>query len=123
MSTLAVLNEAATALEGVIGNYPVHLAEFLAVDDDGNLVIPDDPAHFTLSLITATPVHEWDHVKYRDVRIQVSAWSTTEGTALAMLAAAEAALVALDYRPLPLRALGRDGAYTGAAQDYERSTA
>lgn len=122
MSTLAVLNEVVTALTGVTGSHPVYISEFLPVNDDGQLQLPDDPSQYVLTLITATPTHEWDSIRYRDVRVQINAWSTTEGTAIAMLTAAETALVALHYHPLPLRSVGRDGQYTGAAQDFERST-
>ena len=123
MSAITVLNEVVTTLAGISGDYPVHLADFLNVDAEGNLQLPEDDEQFVLYLITATPIHEWDTVRYRDVRIQLNAWSNVEGNAVVMLQAAEDALVAANYRPLPLRSLGRDGSWTGAAQDFERTTA
>lgn len=122
MSENTVLNEIITALAGISGDYPIHLADFLNVDAEGQLQLPDEDEQFVLYLITGTPTHEWDSVRYRDVRVQLNAWSNVEGNATVMLQAAEDALVAINYRPLVRRSLGRDGGWTGAAQDFERTT-
>jgi hypothetical protein len=118
MSALAVLNQAVTALGDA---YPVWLADFLTIDEEGLLKLPDEPAQYTLTLITDAPTHEWDHLKYRTVRVQLNAWSRTEGEALSMLATAETALLNAGFIPLDSRALPRDGLYIGAAQDFERT--
>ena len=118
MSALSVLNQAVTALGTT---YPVWLADFLATDEEGLLKLPDEPAQYVLNLIVDGPIHEWDTLKYRNVRVQLNAWSRTEGQPLAMLSAAETALLAAGFIPLDARALGRDGPYTGAAQDFERT--
>lgn len=121
MSTLAVLNDAKATLEDAT-SYPVYIADLLNVDVDGRLQVPNDPSQFIIHLILDNPTYEWGHLKYSDVRLQVDAWSVTEGEALAMLGLAKTALVAKSYIPLALTRLGRDGASTGYTQDFERGT-
>jgi len=120
VNTLTVINDAATILEAT--GKPVHIAALLHVDADGRLELPDDPAAFVLHLITGTPNHEWGQTTYGTVRLQVDAWSSTPGEALAMLATAGPLLAANKWIPGVLRDLGRDGPWSGAAQDFERGT-
>lgn len=120
MNTLTVINDAAQKLGTT--SYPVHIAQLLNVDEDGKLQLPDDPAAFVLHLITGTPNHEWGQTTYGTVRLQVDAWSSTPGEALSMLQAAEPLLAASKWIPGVLRNLGRDGPWSGAAQDFERGT-
>lgn len=121
MSTVDVLNTVAATLAPL--SYPVHLAEFLRTNAAGLLEIPDEPDQFIVHLITGEPEHEWGSTRFTTVTVQLDAFSTTQGTALAMLDAARPLLTAARFIPGRLRALDRDGAYTGAAQDYERGTA
>jgi hypothetical protein len=118
MSALTVLNQCVTALGD---EYPVWIAEFLDTDEHGMLDIPNVPAQYVINLITDAPQHQWDTLPYRTVRLQLNAWSRTEGEALHMLASAEAKLKAAGFIPLDARSMPRDGAYTGAAQDFERT--
>jgi hypothetical protein len=118
MSTLDVLNAAKTALGASI---PVYFGEQLATDASGNLIPPTDARYFVLHLITREPAHEWATVRFGTVRVQLDAWSRTDGDAQAMLASAEPPLVSAKFIPLVTRALSRDGPYTGAAQDFERN--
>lgn len=120
MNALAVINDAAQKLETT--SYPVHIAQLLKVDDDGKLDLPSDPASFVLHLITGEPYHEWGSTPFSTVRLQVDAWSSTPGEALAMLATAAPLLAASKWIPGVLRNLGRDGQWQGAAQDFERGT-
>lgn len=122
MSLLSVLNDIKTTLTTVGSGYAAHIADFIETDSTGRLIIPDDPDQFVITLITGAPVHQWGEVPGRTARVQVAAWSTTEGEPLVMLALAETALVAKRYIPLPVIRLGRDGHYTGSSQDFERGT-
>lgn len=119
MSTLATLNH----MHGILTllGHPVYLGDFLATDDQGLLILPDDPRHYTLNAITTTPDHAWGTVRYSNVRVQLQAWSRTEGEALSMLNSASLALVSNKYVPLNVVNLRRDGDYTGYAQDFERT--
>lgn len=120
MNTLTVINHAAQLLGTT--SYPVHIAQLLNTDDDGNLQLPTDPSAFVIHLITGTPYHEWGATPLSTVRLQIDAWSSTPGEALAMLNTAAPLLAASKWTPGVLRNLGRDGQYTGAAQDFERGT-
>lgn len=120
MNALAVINDAAQKLGTT--SYPVHIAALLHVDEDGKLELPNDPAAFVLHLITGEPHHEWGSTPLSTVRLQIDAWSSTPGEALAMLSTAQPLLAASKWIPGVLRNLGRDGQYQGAAQDFERGT-
>lgn len=120
MNALAVINDAASLLGTT--SYPVRIAALLNVDEDGKLELPDDPASFVLHLITGEPYHEWGQTPLSTVRLQIDAWSSTPGEALAMLATAGPLLAANKWIPGVLRNLGRDGQWSGAAQDFERGT-
>src|SRR5690606_34300053 len=101
---------------------PVRIAELLATDSSGKLELPDDPAAYVIHLITGEPYNQWGQTPFSTIRIQVDAWSSTPGEALAMLNTAQPILAATKWTPAVLRKLGRDGAYSGAAQDFERGT-
>lgn len=101
---------------------PVYLAEFLATDDDGLLILPSDKSFVVLHAITAVPTFEWGTYSFDDNRIQVNAFSRVEGTAMALLDAAKPLLAAAKFRPGITTNLGRDGPYTGASQDWEVNT-
>ena len=119
MSTLTVLNEMHSIVESL--GYPAYLGDFLDTDENGLLKLPDDPAHFTLNSVTTAPDHAWGTLRYASVRIQLQAWSRTEGEALSMLQNAQEALGYFKYVPLSVVNLRRDGEYTGYAQDFERT--
>lgn len=120
MSTLTVLTTAKTALASL--NIPTYFGEQLPVDADGALIPPTNARYIVLHLITRAPEHRWGTVRYGTTRVQVDAWSRTDGDAQAILALVEPLLVAERFVPLPARALARDGTYTGVAQDFERNT-
>jgi hypothetical protein len=120
MSTLAVLALAKTTLASLA--VPTYFGEQLKTDTNGALIPPTDARYIVLHLITRTPDHAWAHVRYGTTRVQLDAWSRTDGDAQAILAQAEPLLVAARFIPLPARALARDGVYSGAAQDFERNT-
>ena len=119
MSALTVLNAAKTALASL--GIPTYFADQLDTDADGRLQPPTDPAHFVLHAILRAPYHEWGDTHYGTTTVQVDAWSRTEGQPLALLASAEPLLTAVTFVPGRLRGLGRDGTYTGYAQDFERN--
>jgi len=119
MSTLTVLNDMLTNVLSL--GYPAYLGDFLDVDENGLLKLPDDPAHYTLNAITDSPDHAWGTVRYSSVRVQLQAWSRIEGEALTMLETAQAVLATRKYTPLAVVNLRRDGEYTGYAQDFERT--
>lgn len=121
MSGLSVLNAARTAIDGS-SSHPVYIANKLAVDVDGNLIVPNDPTLFILHLILDDPTFSWGQLRGRTIRLQLDAWSVTEGEAFAMLDLVEPALITSGFIPLARRDLGRDGSHTGATQDYERGT-
>lgn len=116
------MNQARNAVAGVGSGYNAYIAEFLKTDANGKLDVPRDRDMFVLHLITSAPTHEWGKVRFRDVRVQVNAYSRVEGNALFMLNLAEPALVALAFIPFQIINLGRDGSYVGYAQDFERGT-
>ena len=120
MNALDVIN-AAAALIAPLGQ-PVHIADLLATDASGRLKIPDDHAQYIIHTITGTPNHEWGQTTYGDVRLQIDAYSTVEGHALAMLEAAAPLLVAGKFRPGLLVPHSRDGPYTGYGQLWDRGT-
>ena len=121
MNALDVLNAVSELLEPL--EYPVYVGDTLLTDANGLLTLPNDADQFVLHTILGTPSHEWGITRYGTVRIQVNAFSTTEGQALAMLADAEPLLAGAKFTPGILTNLGRDGPYTGYAQAFDRNTA
>lgn len=119
MNTLATRNAAKTALAGA--GKPVYFGDTLDTDANGLLQPPKDAAFYVLHLITGNPTHEWGDERYASVRIQLDAWSTTEGEGEAMLATATSSLLAARFTPGTRRSLGRYRRHTGAAQDWERT--
>lgn len=114
------LKRARAALYGFTA--PVYLAEFLATDGDGLLVLPSDKSFVVLHAITAVPTFEWGNYSYDTTRVQVNAYSRVEGTAAALLETAKPLLVAARFRPGITTNLGRDGPYTAMSQDWEVNT-
>jgi hypothetical protein len=119
VNALAVLNAARTILAPL--TYPVYVGDTLRTDANGLLTLPNATSQFVLHTILGTPNHQWGRTTFGTVRIQVNAFSTIEGRALAMLAAAEPLLTAAKFTPLALTSLGRDDPYTGYAQTFERT--
>lgn len=119
MSALTVLNAAKTALASL--GIPTYFADQLDTDADGRLQPPTDPAHFVLHAILRAPYHEWGATRFGTTTVQVDAWAVVDGRALSLLASAEPLLVAQGFIPGRTRGLGRDSAYTGYAQDFERN--
>lgn len=117
----AALARARAALHPAIG-VPVFLGAFLVTDEDGRLILPQDESFIVLHAITSVPYFQWGTYALDENRIQVNALSRIEGTANALLDAAKPLLVAARFRPGITTNLGRDGAYTGASQDWEAST-
>ena len=121
MNALDVINLTKSTLEPL--GQPVHVRDFLRTNEQGKTIVPDDAAQFVLDLITGEPEHEWGKSTHATVTVQVAAYSTTEGHALAMLQAAQPLLVTERFVPRILVAMPRDGPYTGYAQRFDRSTA
>ena len=120
MNVLDVINAAVALLEPL--GQPVYIADLLDTDAQGRLKLPDDHAQYTIRTVTSTPRHEWGTTRLGTVRIQLNAFSTVEGHALAMLQAAAPLLVAGKFLPGLLTSMPRDGPYTGYAQLWDRNT-
>ena len=119
MNALEVINAARAILATL--TYPVHVGDTLATDASGRLKVPDDPSQFIIHTILGAPEHQWGTTRFGTVTLQVNAFSTIEGRALAMLQAAEPLLAAARFIPRTLSSLPRDGPYTGYAQRFERN--
>ena len=116
----AALNAARAALQPL--GVPIFLGMFLATDEDGYLILPEDESFIVLHGITSVPDFEWGNYSYDENRVQVNAFSRIEGTASALLNAAKPLLTAAKFIPGITSNLGREGAYTGASQDWEVKT-
>lgn len=115
------LTRAQAALEPAIG-VPVFLGMFLATDEDGRLILPQDESFIVLHAITSVPTFEWGNYSFDETRVQVNAISRIEGTPSALLSAAKPLLTAARFTPGITTDLGRDGPYTAVAQDWEANT-
>lgn len=120
MNTLDVLNSAKALLASL--GQPVYLSDLLATDTQGRLKLPDDSAQFVIHALVGSPNHEWGATTYAEVRIQIDAYSTVEGHALAMLQAAAPLLVSGNFWPGLMVPHSRDGPYTGYGQHWNRNT-
>lgn len=130
MNTLAAMQAARTALLTL--SKPVHFGSALDVDANGYAQLPNQPAFYVIDLIVGSPNFAWGTARYGDVTLQINAFSRVDGEALAMLAAAATPLISARFAPGPLVDLGRGRAsnrrihtggtaYSGAAQDWERT--
>lgn len=115
------MNAALTAAMNALATVgkPTYLGMFLDTDADGLLVLPTDATFIVLHAISAAAEYEWRNYTFDTVRIQVNAYSRIEGAADALLTAAKPLLVAARFTPRNTRTLGREGAYTAVAQDWE----